>query len=228
MSFIFTQLASDNFTRANENPLSQGGNWVDANFNNVLQVVSNKCEATVINANNSSAYTGISFSNDQYVEVTIQASGTPTNNSRVGLLDRWIPSTPTNESGYRYFVTFNGNALPQSIPVEPGLLNAGSQSPIGSTFNLTINNGDVLRLAAVGNTLYFYQNGTLADTRVDNTLASGSPGLYILPQFALTDVQVPLWAAGSVTLAPTGTSTGILRPGHGSRLIPPYGPGGHQ
>lgn len=222
MTFILTQFASDNFTRADENPLNPA-NWQSASFGGNLQVVNNKCEGTSTDTNNSEIYENSLSPNDQYVEVTVPASGT--NNSILAVLSRWSPIGP---NGYYYKVTFNGSALPQSLPVQPVINSNGSQSNLGSLFNLTISAGDILRLIAFGNTLYFYQNGVQVDVRTDSTFYSGRAGLYIDPKSALTDLQVTLWAAGGVTLAPTTSTTGILRSGHGSRLIPPYGPGGHQ
>lgn len=68
------QLASDNFTRANENPLSDGGNWSAVTGLDALEVASDLCEvATASNNACGMAYTGVSCGNNQYAEVTVNS-----------------------------------------------------------------------------------------------------------------------------------------------------------
>src|ERR1700720_2694407 len=70
-----TQLVLDNFTRANENPLSNGGTWTTISGLSALQIVSNVCEPTVLATNCGALWTGgQSWANDQYVEVTLNAT----------------------------------------------------------------------------------------------------------------------------------------------------------
>jgi hypothetical protein len=74
MAFSFTQLASDNFQRADENPLSQGGNWSASSFTSFFvpsQVLSNLAASTSNAHPSCSLYTGVVFPNDQYAEITV-------------------------------------------------------------------------------------------------------------------------------------------------------------
>src|ERR1700675_495632 len=72
MSLVFTQLATDNFQRVDENPLSQGGNWVVPTSSGNFKIVSHavECFATgVLCVENYSG--GLAWTADQYSEVTI-------------------------------------------------------------------------------------------------------------------------------------------------------------
>src|SRR6202008_3356062 len=75
---VYNTLASDNFTRANENPLSQGGNWsaVGGAFDDPLQVVSNACEGTSTDPSNIPAmqYSGLAWPNDCWMQGTIASA----------------------------------------------------------------------------------------------------------------------------------------------------------
>src|SRR5277367_4053597 len=72
-----TQLASDNFQRPDENPLSNSGNWANGGFQrlNPVQLVSHLIQPTSANIRNGSRWIGLTWPNDQYSEVTL--NGTP-------------------------------------------------------------------------------------------------------------------------------------------------------
>ena len=62
------QVATDNFTRANG---TLGANWTTPTGGTAFQIASNKAEPTTTGALNHAVYTGASFNNDQYAEITI-------------------------------------------------------------------------------------------------------------------------------------------------------------
>src|SRR5271170_2267843 len=68
----FTQLASDNFTRANENPLSQGGNWSLGTGGFVpLQLLGNLVEGSALGFDCFETYTGVGFPYNNYAQITV-------------------------------------------------------------------------------------------------------------------------------------------------------------
>src|SRR5713101_8201411 len=69
MSLFLTQLAADNFQRANENPLKSPP-WSTGFGLSGLQIVSNLCEAT-ITGTCAENYTGTTLPADQYASTTI-------------------------------------------------------------------------------------------------------------------------------------------------------------
>jgi hypothetical protein len=171
---LFQRLAIDNFTRANENPLSQNGAWTKIVPWGAEQVVSNSCQGT-INGNCGAVYTGAKFPNDQYCELTIGAT------FGVGAVLGLLVRCTAGGNCYGYFVT--GPAGSANNVYANYVLN-GTGFALGSAFTLTPHIGDVFRLLVMGvspATLYFYQNGTLVDVRSDSTanLASGIPGINV-------------------------------------------------
>ncbi|MGH7749791.1 MAG: hypothetical protein ACREQ5_34255, partial [Candidatus Dormibacteria bacterium] len=67
MPLIFTQLASDNFTRANENPLSDGGKWLASNAAEMPQIVSNVATPVTGNTDDIALFDGgVNFTADQW------------------------------------------------------------------------------------------------------------------------------------------------------------------
>ncbi len=72
MSYILTQLASDNFNRSNEEPLNPT-NWTTIPANTDLAIVSHKCVSGIANNAVKKLFTGVSFPNNQYLSITIGA-----------------------------------------------------------------------------------------------------------------------------------------------------------
>src|ERR1700689_2028200 len=103
-----TPLSSDNFTRANEDPLSQGGNWVVDGFGDpALQIVSDVCEGTSSSGFSAELYTGVTLPSGQYSQVTL-------NTALVTFLNAMLGSRLTdNGSSFRslpgYVLEVEGN-----------------------------------------------------------------------------------------------------------------------
>jgi hypothetical protein len=202
-----TQLASDNFARANENPLSDGGNFTASHLH-AMQLVSGVAEPSLAATVNGSQYSGISWPNDQYSEVTAGpgfAAGSGTNYLTVEVR---ISGTSAAPNSYIAIIQNSGaNVFIQKFI-------SGTNTNLHTITGLTVTDGDVFRLTALGTTISFYQNGNLIYSFSDSSLSSGNPGLGA--QAAVTDGLAPisLWAGGSmVNATPTfspvaGTYTG--------------------
>ena len=186
------QLASDNFTRANENPLN-ASNWTIPTSLFSLQIVSNRCEPTTTGTTNQELWTGRSWPNDQYSEVTIQAieAGGDTR-----VVARGSTAAHTN-----YFVQILGVGASQSVKLWKVI--AGAFTQLGTTQTVTVTAGDVFRCECQGTTIRAKQNGTQLISVTDASIASGNPGLEISAATSVSLNQASLWAGGDF-------STGLI------------------
>ena len=184
----FNQTVSDNFTRANENPLSDGGNWVQPGWSSIypLQVVSNHCEATTNGANvNAAAWTGKAFNNNQYASMTISTYNT-TDAQEIFVR----ASTVGVFTCYRAFL--NGGSLTILKTV------AGASTTLYGPIAQAFSAGSMFTLAVNGSSISVYINGTLIVTVSDSSIISGSPGLLLVPiSGSLTNSLVSNFAAGT-------------------------------
>lgn len=179
------QLASDNFHRADANPLS--GSWTSVGTLNPLQIASNQAEAGGQDAGRigCSVSTAASWPNDQYSEITLGTFAT--NGHYVG------PCCRMDSSGNGYAVA----CTPGSNSSVLQKYSAGGGATLGSGF--TLNPGDLVRLTASGTTITVTVNGTVVVTVTDATYASGSAGVSCYcadTSFSL--VSISLWGAGNL------------------------------
>jgi hypothetical protein len=194
MSLTLTPLATDNFTRTNVSPLASP--WTlniagDAG----LQIVSNLCEGTSNDAYCGQFYDYADLPDDQYASITVAQMGSE------GSFEMFVRSTDTgvtfgsqDTTGY-LFTYYNGRWSVGSVVGGP--LMSGP---------MTVNSGDGCTLAAVGTTIYAFQNSTLLGSATDTTYASGITLLVLAPYPTLNTVQVSNFAMGSAAVAgPTPT-----------------------
>lgn len=192
------QTVSDSFTGGVG---GLGANWTTPTGGTALQVVSGPAtEPTTLSAWNQEAYTGASFSNDQYAEATI---GTLAANCFFGPGVRMSTSAVT---GY-YASVGGGNPIGASIN-NIGIFKfvAGVATQVSAAVaTMILQVGDVIRLSAIGNVLSMFQNGYMVLQVQDwdaNAITSGQPGLF---QFAVTSAannKVTAWAAGNANVIP--------------------------
>jgi hypothetical protein len=188
-SFAVGQLASDNFTRADADPI--GSPWLPISANNSthqLKIVANEAEANTADAVNISGdyYSGVVFPADQYSEAVI---GTLVNiNNYIGPGIRW--SAANNTTGYLVLVGLGtNNAFLQKYI-------AGASTQLGPTF--TGAPGDRIRLSAVGNVLTVTQNGIVVITVTDSAIATGFPAIASYsPNSLFNNATVASWSAGA-------------------------------
>lgn len=188
------QTASDTFQRANENPLSQGGNWTQYSTN-ALQVVSDLCETTLAGSEQIEIYSGTTLAANQYAAATISNMVFDTGGSDLFLYAR-LQANNSPANGYELFLQKGSSSssfyLYSVVGSSPNFLTDGF---------ITISNGDVWALATVGSTIYVLQNGTVVGQGTDATWASGSySALGIQAPTALTDVQLSLYSIGTAAL----------------------------
>lgn len=177
--------ASDNFDRANANPI--GGNWTPVNPGNI-QLLSNSVQSA--SAGDAAAYWNADvFDANQYSEckITGGADGGPAVRVTTNSCYYWTPAS-------------DGEIWKYVAP--------GSWSKIGEC-NFTITSSDVVRIEATGTTttsLKVYKNGAQQGTTLTDSsspLTSGSAGVYSVGATTLDD-----WAGGTpVTTTSTQLAT---------------------
>jgi hypothetical protein len=203
MSLTLIQLATDNFTRADANPIS--GSWDTVGGAAAWQIKSNMAESTVIGINaNLSISTAVVWPADQYSEVTVGVS--PINTDLGGPAVRFAAGS---KNGYILF--YQGGSGPITVQT---VITPGSGTTIASSGTLNVSIGDVLRLVVIGNQLSAYQNGVeIIAPFTDNTFATGSPGLSSYIQTGTTgNIRFSLWSGGSASITPPPPSPASISP----------------
>jgi hypothetical protein len=183
MSLNLVQLAADNFQRANENPLSDGGLWIAPVSPNLgLEIVSHLCQSAgppVYEEVEGQYFNGASLPSDQYASFTI-ATVVDTNDGLTQGIFTWLRATglasdPENalpESGYFCDLYFNVSEGVGTLEVSA--VNGVSYRELLAIGSLAVSEGDVWTVAMAGSTIYVLQNNILRGSVSDTTFSSGS------------------------------------------------------
>lgn len=206
------QLASDNFTRANENPLSDGGNWSTVTGSTALQIVSNLCESTSTPSFGATMYwNGVTWAPTQYAQVTsatlVNANSSGDDQGAIvrangnsfyvgGVANQSSGTTGLGNPCYAFIGYFNGNTVTETEL---------------SQVVVTANVGDIWKFVVHDTTFLLYQNGTLLIIGADGTIATGNAGAHCKVASAIASSQISAWAAGVPTLNVTGFSDTFTR-----------------
>lgn len=191
-----TQLAADDFDRANENPLGNGV-WSAPSGVNPCKIVSNAATASVNDGNdNVSYYSGVSWPNDQYSEITIGAFCCPVVRVASGAATYYLAA----DDGA-------GNILIYKRV-------AGTYTQIGTGAG-SFGAGQVARLEANGTTIRCLVNGVQKATCTDSAIASGSAGVL-----TETTNTVTAWAGGDFSSGGTVALTGQAATASAGTLAP--------
>lgn len=200
-----TQLASDDFNRADVNPLSPvSAPWVRAqSADNTFQVLSNLCAPQAVGADSSCVYATVTWPNDQYSQATISASAGGGSATGVGVIVRGTTGLPANGSYYRAICdTSTGDTTVDKIV-------AGVFTNLGGAIAGTWVNGDVVRLEIVADLLTVYRNGVSVGTRNDSAIASGAAGIAY--SSTATTPRLDDWSAGSIDAPAVGYPIAWIR-----------------
>lgn len=196
-----TALATDNFNRADANPI--GGNWTTANNHNAMQIVSNTCQPSSLLVDCGAYYNAITWPDDQYaqVKVTVNSTGTGVG---IGLFCRQAAAANTC---YRLVASHAA-----SNNIELGKFVTGTFTGIW-TRTQAFTDGDILRLEVQGTTLRAYFNGAQigADT-TDSSIASGNAGIAYSSATSATTL-LDDWEGGDFASGTpeVGIPQGVLR-----------------
>lgn len=180
-------ILSDNFTRANANPI--GGIYLTVNTMNPVQLVSNVAEGTVASSNNGVYDSVNAYPADQFSAVTINAVGGG------GSFFCMVRITGGVQSFAYWYYSDNTSGL---FNLYSGGVQIVNNYPIG--LNTPGAAGDVFKLQVQGQTYSFIRNGAVVNTYYDSTasLTSGSPGFSIFPTATLSQNTLSLFQAGNL------------------------------
>lgn len=198
-----TALATDTFSRANEDPIATPWVTLGAGFEMFLQA--NVLGPFNISSDSWAYYDGgISWPNDQYAKMTCTVTGTAGGTSGIGPMVR--KASGATETFYRLVVDHAA-----SNNVSLGKVVAGSYTNIVTVTN-SWSDGDTWELRAIGTTLSIWKNGSQVSTnQTDSSIASGKPGVAY--SSTETAASVDAFEAGSTATASaalTGTATASI------------------
>lgn len=200
-------LASDNFTRANENPIA--GNWSQRFVGTswcAAQIVSNVVESTVAGSNGDSYWNALTWNNNQWAQITVGAMSA---SSFVGVNLRGSLNSADN-TAYRLY--WNGNTGSSGTWAFQKYV-SGVQTTL-KTGTLTVNIGDTLTGVVIGTNLMLYWNNLLLAIVSDSSISAGVPGFMIAPITSVANAKITAWSGGNfIASAPIPPPTpGIARP----------------
>jgi hypothetical protein len=191
-----TQLAYDDFLRGSypENPLSDGGKWTTASATPLKVLSAGICEASALSLACEAAYTGTSWPNDQYSEVTL---GRLAGNIGIPLLyvrGGAVFATQSYQLNLQLgqFAYLNKEDSGETLILTCAA--AGGQTAKPASY-------DVWRLSVTGTTLTVYQNNVVVGSVVNTKWSSGTPGFGAYNDTNLSDAQVTFWSGGNPTTA---------------------------
>lgn len=169
---------SDNFTRADANPMSDpvsGGTWTTGStYQGVCRILSNQL------AGNTGATTKVarvatpSFTANQRMTVTLANTGI-----YHGPMVRMQSST--DASGYTAYIDADNVTLKIYKFADDGTNSgAGTYTQLGANITITaVTSGVTLGIEVSGTTITAYRNGVSVGTRTDSTYSSGQPGYQL-------------------------------------------------
>jgi hypothetical protein len=205
-----TITASDSFNRANENPLSGGGNWSSiTGVNSPLQLLNNKAQGIVVSSDNANVYTGASFADDQYAEAMYQDVADDSGPTLRAVTGSWTAYHTWSGGGtgtHRITRVNNGTAT-ELESLTPG--------PRYGCWVI----GDRIGFSVVGYptaTLTLWKNGVPVYALFDsNALQSGKPGLYIYNTLGGGGVTFQNWVGGSFGSGAVASAPALMMMGIG-------------
>jgi hypothetical protein len=192
MSIFLSQTAFDNFQYPNIQPLPSPP-WT-VGYSNTLQVVSELCEAEEVGDTALEIYTGTTLPANQYASATIS------NMAMEALLELTIRQQYESPFQYGYILSV-WNLGPGESFCYVDAWDFPSATEVLYVGGLTINDGDVWTIAAIGSTIYVLQNGNILSSATDSTWSSGPYSqLGLQDESATTDLQISLFSIGSASL----------------------------
>ena len=187
-------LATDNFTRANANPI--GGNWSSLTASIVAQLLNNQATVATAATSGDSYWNALTWANDQWA----QSTGAACILSDVGICMRMNTSGVATEYRLQWGTNFgsSGSYLIKSVV-------SGVATTL-ATITITANIGDTFLGVVNGTSVYAYWNGFLLGMAVDSAVTSGKAGFEIFGT-TVADVALSAWSGGSFQDAPLISTT---------------------
>jgi len=195
----------DNFNRADENPLSGGGNWTAQGAGRDHQIVSNAVEATAIGSGKESCVTtGITGTSKNFAWCRV---GTLTGNvsgNNVGVYLR--AADPGTRSFYR-FSADNPTTKGSFITIAA----AGSDTDLATETSTSWASGDIVEARALDTNLELWRNGTKLLSTTDATYSSGRQGIKVFASTDLSEAVLDDFYGGDMPAFTIGSGIGGWR-----------------
>lgn len=200
-------LASDNFNRANETPLSGGGNWTTQAGNNPFNLSSNVAVPSSVASDDVSVYTAGTWPNDHYSQADLTVTSTGGGDQGIGLVVRASAAAVTHYRGIADHAS-SGNIWISKLV-------AGVYTNLSSSTS-SWTNGATWELDVQGTTLTFKRAGTTILSTTNSSIASGNPGIIL--SSLVTSASLDNWQGGDFS---SGT---VITPGTASLSLTPFPP----
>jgi hypothetical protein len=174
---------TDNFTRANENPIKPP--WFVPTGSRTMQILNNSAQATIASPNENSAYClgGSAAPTDQYSEVTF--------NHIAG--DDFGGPAVRMSNGPTYYVAW---ARPSAHLIYLYKVSNGALTQM-VYFNGTVVSGSKVRLRISNHLLTTSLNGADIGSFTDTAITSGQYGMSIFVTASANDISFSAWAGGA-------------------------------
>lgn len=189
MSFIFTPQFSDSFHRANENPLSDGGNWTLIDGDSPAQVINDSCEPTVTQLTCGAIWTGSGFTwpSNPWASLTVNSLVAADAELEFNLYLR-LTNDGTFSSGYDFVYNQEEYAL-VDLKTETEIVVAP----------LVVSAGDVVLFGIFNNTWLVYHNGVLLNSGINSSTPSGGFGGFDIAASVVSNISLSNVSGGTVT-----------------------------
>lgn len=193
---LYTTVGSDNFTRANENPLSNGGTWANftGSFLAPLQVVSDLCEATSTSAAQNGATWPASWSTSQFCQVTIP-SFAATNEPEADLFLFNNGSGFNSATGFDFELLGNSNGT-TSVNIE----NLATHKTTSVT--VTVSYPATFRHEFFNGKYDAYYGSVLINSQVGVSVTANPPAIQSSVITSLNDVVFSAFLCGTANAVP--------------------------
>jgi hypothetical protein len=186
-----TPLATDNFTRADANPI--GGSWTTITGSNAMQIVSDLAEGSVLNNYSTAYWNAIIWPADQWSEITID------NIDGLSYAMSLVRVSNSAVSWYGFTLGSGTIGVGGSFLTLIGAV-SGALTTLAPQYGpFTANVGDVVRLSAIGNLITVYINGIQVLQAIDTSIVSGSAGMGAYVRSVLSNVKLSKWSGGGFT-----------------------------
>jgi hypothetical protein len=179
-----TQTYLDDCTRADENPLSNGGAWSAVTGYSALKLLSNNIEASVISTNCAMRVSTFSAGDDQYAEVVTNHTLTGTD-----AVHLWVRANSDRTNVYLLKLAVVGSSAIIKVV-------SGAATTLATLAGVTPAVGDRFRITVVGSQITVTRNFLYIQTVQDADVTTGLPGLYMFAA-TLANATVTEFRAGS-------------------------------
>jgi hypothetical protein len=198
-----TLFASDNFNRADENPLSDGGNWASPLYDGDQPLRLTLDQAWGQGASiNSSSYWTTPFGPDQEVSIYVTSTMVVGGSTYFILALRQTGMGSTGfaaNTGYDIGIFADGNFI-----IEKAI--NGVWTTLLDSYSAVVGIGDTLTFRAVGHVISFLINGVVIGSATDSSISGGGYVAVYLSNMSFDDFtasgDAPS-AAGTLTLVPS-------------------------